>query len=160
MSTAATELEATRSSVEYAAMMLEATCKAVADLPSGAVRNAVLESFVAHARTLIPFLFFERDTLDSPTARSFDPLWPEIRAGALGQPPGIIADMYPLLENTPAHAWCSRLNAQPEQVVWETVLMHDAIKSSLDLFRETAGWTKPSLEPAASCSRAQDNLAI
>jgi hypothetical protein len=133
------ELIAASQHLLYEIQMMRATAVALTSglFPPGHVQYALLESFVIHARSLLHFLYPEREQSSDVLAEDYfdDALaWPTVR----GELPEVLAKVRARVNKQVAHLTYDRLLIKPEEWPWQFMDIWHAVELKLRIFRTQA----------------------
>lgn len=127
------ELRGASKHLHYEVAMFFILARALASgvFGEGILHNAVLESFIIHARILLDFLFLKaRPQDDDVVAEDYLSEWTEIR----GEMPPILTDLRFRVGKRAAHLTYSRLAVGSEEKPWEFLKIVGTLEGVLDRF--------------------------
>lgn len=132
------ELRGASDCLYYEIWMLKTLARAQSTGIAGksVINNALLESFVIHARVLLAFLYAEKPRPDDVIAEDFLPSpdeWPKIRLPKTE----LLKTIHRRVGKEAAHLTYARLDVTPETKPWAFLQIAEDINAAFNRFLET-----------------------
>lgn len=113
--------------VEYEVLMLQDTTRVMPFQAAGTIQNALVESFVIHARSLYEFFWSKGKGDDQFSAWNYVPDWTKVRTNTLGKVPKELKDLRERANARTAHLLIDRVRLDDRAVHWEVQKICDAL---------------------------------